>query len=281
MLTRKTGLLCLVLLLSAHVSHGEPVSIGLEKGLLGGADYLEGRPDKTAVLLLHGFLQTQHFRTIQRLAEALGDEGYSVLSPTLSLGIPLRQESLACEAIHTHTLQDAHSEITAWIAWLQARGHTSIVLVGHSTGSVVLLSYLHEHPPSNVTKLIGISLVESKWDLGDEQHAQLLSELHGYLEHGENPLMRRPFSFCQSLRATARCLLSYLEWTPARILHAIEDIPTEQVLILGSRDERLGANWLEELRGTGKSVYVIEGANHFMDGEFEFELLDRLLVELR
>jgi hypothetical protein len=35
------------------------------------------------------------------------------------------------------------------------------------------------------------------------------------------------------------------------------------------------------LRQTKAKVRVIEGANHFMDGDFEFDLLDTVLLELK
>ncbi len=145
----------------------------------------------------------------------------------------------------------------------------------------MLLSYLDAHPRAEVTKLIGISLMEGKWELGEDRHAELLSRLRRHLAQGDRSLMKERFSFCNPLHATAKSLMSYLEWAPQRILHAIETIPTDQVFILGSRDQRLGAEWLDDLRRSARSVHVIQGANHFMDGEHEFELLDRVLVELQ
>ena len=98
--------------------------------------------DKPAVLLLHGFLQTRDFPTVATLARGLRDAGYPVLSPTLSLNIPNRSQSLACEAIHRHSLDDDIGEIARWVDWLKSHGHRSIVLIGHSFGSLQLLAYL-------------------------------------------------------------------------------------------------------------------------------------------
>ena len=76
-------------------------------------------------------------------------------------------------------------------------------------------------------------------------------------------------------------LLSYTQWTPERILQTIRDSKKDILMIMGSKDERLGPNWLQQLQATGKPLHILQGANHFMDGEYEFELLDRILTELK
>lgn len=122
--------------------------------------------------------------------------------------------------------------------------------------------------------------MEGRWELDRAEHERLQASLRAQIAAGDNPLISHDFSFCKPLRATARSLLSYVEWTPDRILNAIDRVPTELVLILGSRDKRLGPDWLRDLREIGRPLDVIEGANHFMDGEFEFELLDRVVNAL-
>jgi len=75
------------------------------------ADYLAGDANKPAVLILHGFLTTNKFHTVVAMAKGLNDEGYSVLSPTLSLGINNRKSSIKCNSIHTHTLEQDLIEV--------------------------------------------------------------------------------------------------------------------------------------------------------------------------
>jgi len=105
----------LLLLLTASAIHAELVTQQMPSGIAANAEYLQGEPGRPTILMLHGFLQTHNFHTIHRLSAGLHDEGYTVLSPTLTLGIPFRKQSLACEAIHTHRLQDDHAEIAAWL----------------------------------------------------------------------------------------------------------------------------------------------------------------------
>ncbi len=81
------------------------VELEVAPGLTAAAAYWQGEADMPPVLIAHGFLQTREFPTVSRLAESLADFGYSVLKPSLSLGIDRRTKSLACEAIHTHSMQ--------------------------------------------------------------------------------------------------------------------------------------------------------------------------------
>ena len=84
------------------VLHAETVSHTLDNGTTTLADYRKGDENKPAFLLLHGFLQTHNFSTIQSMADELADTGYTVLAPTLSHGVDNRNQSIACDALHTH-----------------------------------------------------------------------------------------------------------------------------------------------------------------------------------
>src|SRR5574340_930443 len=110
----RTFLLCL--LFSALPTSAQAVITQLEMhpGIPASAEYLAGQADRPAVLLLHGFLQTRAFSTVGALARGMHDAGYAVLSPTLSLGIPGRNKSLACEAVHAHSLDDDVTGIARW-----------------------------------------------------------------------------------------------------------------------------------------------------------------------
>ena len=79
------------------------------------ASYLEGGNDANPVLILHGFLQTHEFPTVNRLAVALNESGYTILAPSLTLGIHKRKKSLACEAIHTHNAASDAAEVAVWV----------------------------------------------------------------------------------------------------------------------------------------------------------------------
>ncbi len=259
----------------------EPVELVMPNKLTAKAEFHKGDPGKPTVLLMHGFLQTHEFPTIHRLAEGLASAGYSVLAPTLTLGVTHRKQSLACEAIHTHTIQDGAKELAVWLDWLKAKKASAIVLVGHSFGSVETLAYLSAYREPLVRKLIGVSAVEGRLKVDGPRREKLIKEIRALIKANKKSLITEQFSFCQKYRATPESMLSYLEWTPERIIAEARRLPMQTTFIMGSRDDRLGEHWIERLQQTKAKVRVIEGANHFMDGDFEFDLLDTVLLELK
>ncbi len=258
----------------------ETVNMTLPSTLVAQAEYREGRPDKPAVLLLHGFLQTRDAPTIHRLTEALADEGYTVLAPTLTLDVTYRSQSLACEATHRHTVGAAVQELDAWVKWLKANDHKSIIMASHSFGSVETLAYLSSYPDRAVRKFIGVSIVEGELKGGESTRAGLIRQIRIKLRAGKHGLEMHPFSFCHNFLSTPESILSYLEWSPDRILAAINKTRVPITFIMGSKDDRLGAGWIEKLKSTKAKVIIIEGANHFMDGQYEFDLTDQFLSEI-
>ncbi|MDO9224675.1 MAG: alpha/beta fold hydrolase [Pseudomonadota bacterium] len=273
------GVLLLALCWISLAAHATPVELKLSGKLLAKAEYREGAPSKPAVLFLHGFLQTHEFPTIHRLIGGVADSGHTVLAPTLSLGITHRRQSLACEAIHTHTMKDALREIDAWVKWLKARHNGPIILVGHSSGSVEALAYLSGKPDPAIGGFIGISIVEGRIKMNAVETARLIKEMRLAVKTGTPRVTTQQFSFCQKYQATPASLLSYLEWTPQRVLDAAATLAPPNLFIMGGRDDRLGEGWVGELKKRNR-VIIIEGANHFMDGEHEFDLLDVILNEL-
>lgn len=271
-------LFCLLVSLLPAPAHAESIQLEMHRGLPAGAEYLAGRHDRPAVLLLHGFLQTRGFATVATLAHGLHDAGYPVLSPTLSLGIPNRKKSLACEALHTHSLDDDVAEIARWVAWLTSKGHRSIVLVGHSFGSMQLLAYLAGRPDPAVTAYIGASLVEAQ--VGATPRAELIDRLERQVRNNDRALVTQRLSFCKTYRSTPQALLSYVRWGQARTLAALKQSPVTTQLIMGDADELLGQDWIRSLERVQVPVVIVRGANHFMDGEHEFDLLERTLAFL-
>jgi pimeloyl-ACP methyl ester carboxylesterase len=264
----------------AVAARAEPVEQAMPNGLVAKAEFRRGDPRQPAVLLLHGFLQTHEFPTIHSLTEGLADKGRTVLAPTLTLGVTHRSQSMACEAIHTQTMKEGVGEIATWVKWLKARHPGPIVLVGHSFGSVELLAYLSDKPDAAVTRFIGISLIEGQVKLNPSAARQLVADLRSAAKAGEPRVFSRKFSYCNKYQATPASLASYLEWTPQRVLAASARLPVPRLYIMGGKDDRLGNGWVDMLKAHNR-VIVIPGANHFMDGEHEFDLLDAVQKELK
>jgi pimeloyl-ACP methyl ester carboxylesterase len=273
-------LLILLLSCASLTVWAEPVQLTMPNQQVAEAEYRKGDAGKPAVILLHGFLQTHEFPTIHRLIEGISDSGYTVLAPNLTLGVTHRRQSLACEAIHTHTMRNVVREISTWVQWLKVRHPGPIILIGHSFGSAELLAYLSGKPDPVVRKFIGISLVEGRLKLDEREIGKLVAQLRKQAADPRPHVVTHQFSFCQQYQATPASMASYLEWSPKRILNAINRLTLPHVFIMGGHDDRLGVGWIDKLQRHNR-VLLISGANHFMDGEHEFDLLDDVLAELK
>lgn len=256
-------------------ARAEIVQLEMRPKISASAEYQAGQPGKPVVLLLHGFLQTREFPTVASLARGLHDAGYAVLTPTLSLGIPNRQQSLACEAIHHHSMDDDIREIALWIGWLKSRGHRSIVLLGHSFGSLQLLVYLNTHPDKTIKGYVGASLIEAQ--IGGVNRSVLIAQLEGLIAGKQRALVTQNLSFCKKYASAPHGLLSYVRWDQARTLAAVKAAPVSIQLIMGDADRMIDHNWTRALRHVQAPVAVVPGASHFLDGEHEFDLLELTL----
>ena len=271
-------LFCLLMSILPAAAHAAIVEQEVRPGIAANAEYLIGERSKPAVLLLHGFLQTREFSTVATLAHGLQDAGYTVLAPTLSLNIPARSQSLACEAVHRHSLDDDLAEIGRWVTWLKSRGHHNIVLLGHSFGSMQLLAYLSRKPVAAVKGFIGASLIEAQ--IGTAARPALIADMERRVSSRQRALVTRTLSFCTKYPSTPDGLLSYLRWDQPRVLAALKHSPVSVKLIMGDADETLGSNWIEALKHSQTPMVVVRGANHFMDGQHEFDLLENTLQSL-
>lgn len=254
------------------------IELEVVPGITAEADYWPGEADKPAVLILHGFLQTREFPTVRRLAEALADEGYSVLTPSLTLGLNRRRQSLACEAIHTHSLQQDLVELRAWTAWLAQRTAKPPVLVGHSSGALQLAAMLDADP----APAIGQAVLISPSTFGEEQDPQRLAEYRAraaeQLARGDQEMHAYPLLYCTQYVTTAANLASYLDWDRERLRAALsKGVGAPVTVIYGDRDEHVDQAWLAGLGAHGVGLRPVAGANHFFDLEHEFDLLDEVL----
>ena len=271
-------LFCLLILVFPAAAHAMIAQLEMRPGITASAEYLVGERSKPALLLLHGFLQTRDFPTVATLARGLQDAGYTVLAPTLSLNIPNRAQSLACEAVHKHSLDDDVSEIGRWVGWLKSQGHHSIVLVGHSFGSLQLLAYLSHKPDAAVKAYIGASLIEAQ--IGTTARPALIAQLEDRVRGKQRALVNQALSFCGKYPSTPEGLLSYVYWDQARLLAALKHSPVDVKLIMGGMDNMLERGWIKALQHVRTPMVIVKGASHFMDGAHEFDLLDHTLKHL-
>lgn len=272
-----TVLALLVLSAPAFARAGGEVEARLPSGTVVGANYHPGRTQLPAVLILHGFLQTRDFPTVASTMDALTSGGYTVLAPTLSLGVSRRNKSLPCEALHLHALEDDADEVAFWVRWLMSKGHTRIVLIGHSYGNLQLLAYLGRNPSPVVKQLLMISLTDVEAKQSAAQRARFAQTLRERVARGDTSLAEVEFGHCRKYVSPPASLLSYMSISRQGILEAVAKSPVPARVIMGSRDDRMGAGWVEHLQARGIAVSVIPGASHFFDNQFEFDLHEVVL----
>jgi len=252
----------------------------LPNGLKVSADYRPAAAGSPILLILHGFLVTNAFPTVQTLVNEFSAKGYGVLAPTLSLGLNVRRAGLACDAIHTHTLADDRAEIAFWLDWLAQRSQGSIVLLGHSFGSVQLLDYVTHAPNARVVGLIGISM-SYVGAQGEELQANQLKRAQAQKAAGATSLGRYNLVYCHgNYTATAESFLSYASLERTAMLDALRKNRIPLVAIMGSADQRYAGDWVSAMQRAGVRVQLIPGASHFFDGTFEFDLLDAVSLAL-
>ncbi len=270
------AVLCL-LLTYALPARCETVTATLPSGVAVNAEYIVASPEKPAIIVLHGFLQTYEFMSTWNIVNGLSSLGYAVLAPNISLGVPDRKQSAQCQAAHTHTFASDLSELDFWADWLQKKGYKSLILIGHSWGSQYLLGYKVSRPKAPVIGLIAISLVRSHESRGVRQQQITLAKSR-IKEHASG-LQPYKLSFCEDFMATPQSYLSYAEWSDQKVLDTLAQLKHNQTptyVIIGGQDKRSDSAWLKEVRARATELAVIEGANHFFSDAFEFELNDRL-----
>lgn len=266
----------LAMFLWGAASCAATVEIKLASNLVATADYRAGKSSLPAILLLPGFLQTRDAPPISPLANSLADSGYSVLTPTLSLGVSRRNKSLPCEAVHKHTQQDDLREVDLWVKWLNRHGHKRIVMIGHSSGAKDVLAYLSSVPDIRIERAILVAIAASEVD--PEQYRKALAQKQASSMPGQlPPLQRFKLAYCKNNYAsTVPAYLSYADWNGDLILSSLEKIRVPIDAVLASEDKVVPMALRQQILKSRVPVALIEGAGHFFDGEYEFELNDRI-----
>lgn len=253
---------------------GERIHLNVSDKISANAQYYPGKENKPFVLILHGFMLSYNFPTVNHLAESLHESDYNVITPNLSLGISQRKKSLACEAIHTHSLEQDIAELQHWVKWIENKTDKDIILIGHSTGSIHLVNYLSSHPSKKIKKLILIAIPDLTVNFQKEEFHQLKVKAEQLVLNNDNSLHDFKMMYCNKYPTTAENFLSYLQFSKENIITNLDIISVNKTLIIGTNDKRVDHSWSKKLHRHGVDVIRIDGANHFFDNEHEFDLLD-------
>lgn len=241
------------------------------------AEYLHGDVRRPAILVLHGFLQTNEFQTTHSLINNLSMLGYTIVGPNLSLGVSDRRQSMQCQAPHNHSFENDLREIDFWVGWLRRQGHPGVIIVGHSWGSQHALGYMETHPEAPVLAVIAVALVRAEQTTA--VRAGQIDKAKARLARGDASLRAYALSFCKNFMATPRSYLSYARWDDARVLDSLARLQERKLpvyVVVGSKDRRIDDEWMRQLSKYAAQLTVIEDANHFFSSVHEFDLNDQL-----
>jgi dienelactone hydrolase len=269
-------LLCI--LLPSLPATADTVEVKLPSGIAASANFHIGNPSQPAVLLLHGFLQTHHSPPMSSLASNLASRGYTVLNPTISLGINRRSQSMACEAVHTHTINEEVAEVAFWVNWLSNKGYTNIVPIGFSsTGNLDILLYNAQGSHPEIKSAILTSLNPIFTDSAERQKYRAAGESKRPSDLKKLGIFS--LGYCKNnFAATENSYLSYAQYDGSKVLELIKRTPVQIDIILGSADAILPDNFASQIKAlkTHTRVTFIDKANHFFDGTYEFDLAEEV-----
>jgi pimeloyl-ACP methyl ester carboxylesterase len=272
----------LLLSITSTAALAETVYLHVKPDVIARADYQRGEAHKPAIVVLHGFLQTNDYLTLTNIKEAVVDNGHTLLAPVISLGINDRNSSLPCQATHRHTIEDNLNEINSWMQWLKLKGHSSVILIGHSFGSVEALAYLQNRQANSdapvVEMYIGVSLIDSEYVPDIKRREQDRKTALQRLQHEDTDIYPYRLSYCHHYQATAKAFLSYANWSSEHILATlnVQSRRIKVISILGSKDKRVPTDWPDKQRKAGADVRIVKGANHFFGGNQQIALLEIL-----
>jgi len=254
----------------------ETITVKLPTGISASANYKSGLPSLPAVLLLHGFQQTHRSEPINSLSSHLAARGYTVLNPTMSLGVNHRSQSMPCEAVHTQTIDEEVAEITYWTNWLSDKGIDNIVLASFSsTGNIGMLLYTSQAPNLNIKKAILIAPNPPVVD--QKEKRKIIASIKSRPQKDEQNLGMFTLSYCKNNYATTTSsYLSYAKYDSKEFIELIKKSQVHTELIIGTADTVMTPSWAMQLNALNSPVRVtmVNKAGHFFDGPSEFDLAD-------
>jgi len=266
----------LFILLPSLPAFAESLEVKLPSGITVFADYHGGLPAMPAILLLHGFQQTYQSEPMSSLGSNLAAKGYTVLRPTISLGVNKRKQSMACEAVHTHTYKEEVAEIAYWMNWLGNKGFKTIVPAGFSsTGNVGLLIYNAQGAHPAVKKIILISPNPQFFDLAERK--SIRAGLNKNQHANSQKLGAFTLGYCKNnYFSTPNNYYSYTQYDESIVAGLMKQSPVPLEIILGSADTILPPAWLAQLKAikSPTRITTIDQANHFFADSAEFELTE-------
>ena len=231
--------------------------------------------DAPVVLLLHGTLAHKDQELIATLQDALAERGISSLAPSLTLGMDRREGMYDCAVPFRHTHEDAVAELVAWADWLQAQGHSRIIVAGHSRGGNQVSLFARAYP-DRVERLVAIAPAVGHDDAERDRRyrARYNADRTAVLAsagQGDALVPVPGIVYCANTSATPAAVRSYLggRFEDMDSPSVIAKLPMPVLVIAGSADTtvpEVPARLADIATGDRVRLEVIEDAGHmFLD----------------
>lgn len=236
----------------------------------------DGASSKPMVLLVHGALGHRNMETIRYLSTLLVENGVNTLAINLSLGLDDRKGMYDCAIPHTHTNEDAVSEIHAWRQWLEQQKFSKIVLLGHSRGGAQVALYNTLYPSDSVVAAVLMAPATDRNTNAQAYQARYQQALAPLIEKAQQLLTQKDpaprlknigLMTCGNTTATAKSFLSY--YGPQSQVDTLVLLPKSQipVLVIVAGADRLVVKLDQRLHSIIDDTQrlrmkVIEGSDH-------------------
>ena len=240
------------------------------------------------VLMLHGTLAHGDMEIMSTLREVFAEEGWGALSVSLSFGEDRRTGMYPCDARHQHLAGDAAAELAAWRAWLNDRGVTRVVLLGHSRGALQMAAFAADAEPSAAEALVlvappappdGRQAERYRARFDDDLAARIrAAEALVAADRGDEVLTGVGFLYCDDARVTAASFLSYYgSAAPTDVRRFLQGSRLPVLVIAGSEDEisaGLPAVLGPVLSAPRQRLVEIDGADHFFRDLYAYDVVE-------
>lgn len=227
------------------------------------------------VLIVHGLMGHSRMEIIEASQQALLDNGRSSLAINLSLGVDNRKGFFDCTWPHNYGQEDSLDEISAWVAWLRAKGVKEIVLMAHSRGSNESMVYTATRKDPEVTHLAMLAPgTDDSKERFEDRYGSTFDETLERIKkennagRGDELIENVDFWWCPKATVTPNTFLSFYDKESRfrNFKYYLPRIKIPTIIITASADERIPNSEKHVapfVDGKRIQLVVIEGSGHF------------------
>ena len=229
------------------------------------------------------------------LAEVFAEYDVETLRVTLSLGVSDRAGMFPCDSLHDHRQVDALDELAAWMRWLEGKGRSDILILGHSRGAGQVAAYAVTGGGPAPTGLVLVApAVLDPGDLAGSYQRRtgtalkpLVDEARRRIEDGEpaSVLSDVAFLYCERADVTASTFVAYYgQDDGVDALDQVRGVPMPVIVIAGSDDPltaALGPAATALARSGAITFVTVDGADHFFRDLYAYDAVEAVNAWLK